>query len=505
MGALLVSFLGCCAHSRNDIKPAGNSNYECVTKAWCDTLSKSKLIHISQNYNLDGEVISLPDGVEIKIDAGSFLNGTIKGNIKNEYLRPEWFGAIGDNNCDDTNALYNCLLSSIYTRTPVLLKGQYKITKPLTFYIHHYDADSERLPLSINIYGTSNSQITSDYRNKLENIPDAAIIAYNLKDGEAALNFLGNSVVACQSNTLKNFSIFCDRTTCSELSFCLRIGNSDNFLAEKMDFQGFNNVIIRSGEVDNDDDVGFIFARGLFQNCRFTTWPYLNNDGSKKRDSSVLFGGKTRFGFCVINERFLNYTKIGKSSPFDSIKFLCCNFVGSSYLCGNVSFDMCMWQIPGCYKPKIEKITDNRFRGLPFIDTSIAVFHTIGNVVYDNCHFEDCLKCIYVYSNATEDYQRLLLNIRDCTFVPWLNFSYYISKHKVVPEYLININKSPKASSKFKVEINGGQMLSAPDRSTYKKAIINNGSDWVFINYVVGIHSNHILNNSGKISFLELY
>lgn len=498
--SLLLSF--CASSCGNDIR------YRDLKITTNDTDSRNKLVAdslpnianglliIEQDYDLGGESIHIPEGTRLVFEGGRLLNGTISGRIRNEYLLPEWFGAIGDNIVDDTRALECLLQSSIDTRTKVLLKGQYKITRPITFRKLNDDASAEILPLSVNIEGCSNSQITSDHRNQLSNIADAAIIAYNLKDSEAALNFLGNSVPAAQSNMLKNFCIFLDRRTCSELSFCLRIGNADNFYAEKMDFLGYNNVIIRSGEVDDEDDVGFIFARGTFQNCRFRTWEYLDVSRNKQ-DSKTLFSNKGRFGFCIINERFLKYTNIGKSSVYDSIKFNSCHFVGSCYLCGNTSFDMCMWETPGVYKPLVEK--DTRFRYLPFIDTSISVFIYRGNVVFNNCHFEDCLKPIFVYNTAkSTDYQQLLVKINDCTFVPWLNHTYQLNGNKLKPLYLVKASKSKDATSEYKIHIEGGQVLHASDRMTPDIHFINEGAKWFYVERVMGTDAKNCLGDNIK-------
>ncbi len=468
-----------------------------------EKISPNSMCRIESDIDLKGKIIECPTGLLLEFHDGHLLNGIISGSIKNEFLRPEWFGAVGNGKNDDTTSMENAIESSIRTRTQLLLKGQYKITRPITVSNSYEDSKNSNLPPSLNIIGCSNSQMTADFRNNFENIPDAAIIAYNLKDGEAALNFLGDAVVACQANTLKNFSIFCDRHTCEELSFCLRIGNSDNFYAEKIDFQGYNNVVIRCGESDSIEATGFIFARGLFQNCRFQTWPYLKNDSNGLNNSSVLYSGKSRFGFCLINDYFLNYSNAFSSSTFDSIKFLCCQFNGACYLRGNAFFDTCMWSLPGIYKPRL--LTDKRFRFLPFVDASISIFITRGNLIFDNCHFEDCSKSIYIYNEkANDSYQRLMLTVRNCTIVPWFNYKYKYNNRFLVPEYFLFADNVANSSSNYMINVKNNQLLHSNDRTSFNKFIINKGCRWMFIEHNLGVNSSMIDDEFGSCVIKEL-
>ena len=467
-------------------------------------LSQDAYYVVEKDIDLRGSTIACPHGAYFDFRGGNLINGIISGSIKNEFLRPEWFGAKGDGIHDDTQALENAIVSSIETRTQLYLKGQYKITRAITLKNVYEDSKRSILPPSLNIIGCSSSQMTGDFRNRYENIPDAAIIAYNLKDGEAALNLLGDAVVACHSNSIKNIAIFCDRSTCSELSFCMRIGNADNVYFEKVDFQGYNNVVIRCGESDKGEvSTGFIFARGLFQNCRFHTWPYLRNDSNGKTPSSILYNGRGNLGFCLINEYFLNYSDVSKSSTYDSIKFLCCLFEGSCYLRGNTYFDTCMWAMPGIYKPVRSK--DKRFRNLPFVDTSISLFATRGNIILDNCHFEDCMKAVCVYNdNKSDAYQRLMLTIRNCTIVPWFNYSYVAEGRKMEPEYFLYANRMPGATMNYMVNMTNNQVLYAPQRSSYKRLIHNEGCKWMNIEDNIGVKKSMLYDNVGTCLIKEL-
>lgn len=60
---------------------------------------------IRYDFDLDGKVINIPENCELKFIGGTLKNGTINGNIINDYIKPEWFGAKGDGYTDDTKAI----------------------------------------------------------------------------------------------------------------------------------------------------------------------------------------------------------------------------------------------------------------------------------------------------------------------------------------------------------------------------------------------------------------
>lgn len=453
------------------------------------------IYHIQYDYDLNGATIIIPDNCMLQFDGGTIKNGNLAGNPINHYFMPQFFGAKGNNIDDDSDSLEMCIKCSIETRVPIRLRGQYKLTRPLWFKNYYSNAAKEILPLSVYIEGESNTQITNDYRNQLDNIAYASIIAYNIGDGEAALNFTGDSVVTGHSNTFKNFTIFLDRDSCSELSFCMRVGNGDNMYFEKVIFNGYNNLIIRSGEIDRGEiSIGFIFARCRFSNCVFNTIGYLLN-GSDGIQESQIRNPKAKYGFCIISESLLNYTDLGSSSPWDSIQFDTCQFIGSTYLSGNNTFNTCMWQIRDVYKPtfNLSETPDNRFRRLDTIDCSIAVYVHKGNNVFNNCHFEDCIKTFYV-KNTKEStfYQILLVTINECTIVPWTNSKYVVNGSLITPKYFLYADKTSSATSNYKIEINGGQILRANNRITNEYDIINNGCLYLYVNRMFGLDKTKV-------------
>ena len=94
-----------------------------------DMMPKSNTIYIIQyDYDLQGAEITIPEGCILDFQGGSFNNiGNLKGNINNNYLRPEWFGAKGKRGYDDTNAIQQCinlLNSSDNHICTVLLSGK---------------------------------------------------------------------------------------------------------------------------------------------------------------------------------------------------------------------------------------------------------------------------------------------------------------------------------------------------------------------------------------------
>nr|DAE35975.1 MAG TPA: outer surface protein [Caudoviricetes sp.] len=95
------------------------------------------IYEIRYDFDLNGETIQMNEGCTLKFEGGSLNNGILKcdntiinnanfvvlnncsfsGTILSEYVRPEWFGAIGNGIVDDSNAI----ISSINSGCDVLL------------------------------------------------------------------------------------------------------------------------------------------------------------------------------------------------------------------------------------------------------------------------------------------------------------------------------------------------------------------------------------------------
>lgn len=90
-------------------------------------ISKENTIYIIQyDYNLNGQTITIPSGCVLLFEGGSISNGSINfvnttlegspnittfisGTLKNNILKPEWFGAKGDGVTDDSNSFQSIL------------------------------------------------------------------------------------------------------------------------------------------------------------------------------------------------------------------------------------------------------------------------------------------------------------------------------------------------------------------------------------------------------------
>lgn len=103
-----------------------------------DMINQPNTIYeIRYDFDLNGETIEMQDGCTLKFEGGSLNNGILNcnntiinnanfvvlnncsfsGTIFSEYVRPEWFGAIGNGIADDSNAI----ISSINSGCDVLL------------------------------------------------------------------------------------------------------------------------------------------------------------------------------------------------------------------------------------------------------------------------------------------------------------------------------------------------------------------------------------------------
>lgn len=95
------------------------------------------IYEIRYDFDLNGETVQMKEGCTLRFEGGSLNNGILKcdntiinnanfvvlnncsfsGTILSEYVRPEWFGAIGNGIADDSNAI----ISSINSGCDVLL------------------------------------------------------------------------------------------------------------------------------------------------------------------------------------------------------------------------------------------------------------------------------------------------------------------------------------------------------------------------------------------------
>lgn len=62
------------------------------------------IYEIRYGFDLNNQTITIPEGCVLRFNGGTISNGELRGNLLNEYLKPEWFGAKGDGVTDDSNA-----------------------------------------------------------------------------------------------------------------------------------------------------------------------------------------------------------------------------------------------------------------------------------------------------------------------------------------------------------------------------------------------------------------
>ena len=91
--------------SNTSIEPSGIDIVNGVNILSQDMINNPNTIyHIQYDYNVNGQTITIPEGCVLRFNGGTISNGELKGNLLNEYLKPEWFGAKGDNSVNDSIA-----------------------------------------------------------------------------------------------------------------------------------------------------------------------------------------------------------------------------------------------------------------------------------------------------------------------------------------------------------------------------------------------------------------
>lgn len=156
-------------------------------KSFAEQVTKSDTIYeIRYKFDLEGATITIPKNCVLKFEGGKIINGELigqntyintpnvcifntevllKGVFNNSYYYPEWFGAVGDGQVDDSNAVQACI-DSLYPsnyKIMCLTNRFYKIDKTIYLYentnitslYNRYSAYGE-LPEFI-FYGTGNA------------------------------------------------------------------------------------------------------------------------------------------------------------------------------------------------------------------------------------------------------------------------------------------------------------------------------------------------------------
>lgn len=113
---------------------------------------------IVSDIDLQGKTLTIPAGCTLDFQGGSFSNGIITGtSIRNTYLRPEWFGAKGDNSTNDS-AAFQMAINLCNSSNCKILK-----LKEATYLI-----DDITIPSNISIIGADKyKSILKSYANPL--------------------------------------------------------------------------------------------------------------------------------------------------------------------------------------------------------------------------------------------------------------------------------------------------------------------------------------------------
>lgn len=121
--------------------------------------SANKTYKIVSDIDLNGATLTLPSGCTLDLQGGSFSNGTIVGSsIGNTYLRPEWFGAKGNNSTDDS-AAFQMAINLCNSSNCKVLK-----LKEATYLI-----DDITIPSNISIIGADKyKSVLKSYSNSLD-------------------------------------------------------------------------------------------------------------------------------------------------------------------------------------------------------------------------------------------------------------------------------------------------------------------------------------------------
>lgn len=139
------------------------------------------IYHIQYDYNLNGQTIIIPEGCVLLFEGGSIANGTITGQYTSiianlnsifkapislggtwniQEVHPEWLGAVGDGNTDDTTAIQTSVdFATVSCRKVVLSDKTYNISSSITipdkFELCTSRKGGDRLLSTVNIVQTN--------------------------------------------------------------------------------------------------------------------------------------------------------------------------------------------------------------------------------------------------------------------------------------------------------------------------------------------------------------
>lgn len=352
--------------------------------------------------------LTIASNTTLDFQGGSFSNGTIVGNNTKiiaglqkifdtnvifsgtwtlEAMYPQWFGAVGNDINDDTMSFKSMFSAFKAMKAKILVPvGIYKITEPITVSYNDGSQASGKIYAPI-IEGVS-------YIHEFNIGGGTQIKGYNIPNYRGVFEFLGIDNFYVSTTSIRNLDITLDYDTCSELSFCLFIGDSRNFNIENVTFKGFNSVLYRSGSYNGAKTYAMIACS--FKNVVFATNRYVN--GSTITE-------KNKYGFALAYEGLFkelypnentNHFNYADNISLDSCFIQGCivhNFVTGVY-------NNCMWAIPGGYKPIANNLFLSSLNTGPVdsstFSCSIGVYFVSGSAVFNAPYFEDVPKCFYI-------------------------------------------------------------------------------------------------------------
>jgi hypothetical protein len=288
------------------------------------------------------------------------------------------YGAKGDGISDDTSAIQSCFNVAIANGKDIMFPfGKYLVTSPITITAGAI-GDKIKHP---RIYGTSyNAQVAMASNVYYGGDKDNAttIIGKNIGANRAVIELLGSSIEQAYQGTIEHIRIDCTDNSNNAKSFCLKVGTGSEFRALKVALVGKNALLTKSGSGNGSGGGGtgvYAFVCSKFEQCRFTAI----GDGYSFRDA---------------DSENLAYNT-GKA---DNIIFDTCYFYGTAWAdVYNGRFLNCMFQVyPNrgniSYGTALDNVT---------VDYSTGLLITAGNVVVDNCYFEDYRNAIIVQTVRT--------------------------------------------------------------------------------------------------------
>lgn len=241
------------------------------------------IYEIRYDFDLNGNTINIPDNCELKFVGGSLKNGIINGNIINNYIKPEWFGAKGDGITDDTKAIQMAIDFAVTNCRKVVLSNKtYNISSsiiiPDKFELCTNKKGGDRLLSTVNIVQTNvGSDIiiikpTSTQPNNI-NIHD---IYLSINGGTPSTNGNGISLdidivnysSALQSSIFENIAI----TNCRYGIYIHTIGYVGIMWNIFRSLNLYRNVIgfYLNGEVDATANRANWFNHNTFVDCHIT-------------------------------------------------------------------------------------------------------------------------------------------------------------------------------------------------------------------------------------------